>query len=92
VIPNRITEIEKGEEVLLEIADLTAYALYRCVHKSDANYNIPETRYLVELRGRFYADNKTGKILNFGVKPIHYLSKLKLDPDVRQVLEQLVKN
>jgi hypothetical protein len=72
----------KGEKPSMQIADLVAHALFKSVDKSRANFHIPETRYLNELRSRFFNCPNTAKIINFGIKPVHQLSELKLDPDV----------
>lgn len=80
--PFGFTERAKDEEDLLKFADLAAHAVYQCVNKNDRNFNIPESRYVVELQSRFGADEK-GKVLNYGLKCIHSLEDLQLDEDVQ---------
>jgi len=86
--PSLIVSHSKGEEPLLKYADIASYSVYQCANKSKANYFIPEPRYLLELSKRFGAD-ESGKVLNTGIKCIHKLSDLQLDPDIESVLTGL---
>lgn len=87
--PLRIRKLQKHKAPLLQLADLSAHALYSCVNKSQANYHIPESRYLYELRSKFFKDKSTGSIIDRGVKPIHKLSDLGLDPEIHLFLSSL---
>ena len=40
--PQKITTRKKSDEPILRFADLVAHALYKCVDKSEKNFNIPE--------------------------------------------------
>ena len=89
ITPNSIIVKEKEEEPLLQTADLVAHALFKCVHKEDRNFHIPETRYITELRKCFFSDEDSGKIEGYGIKAVHYLSDLTLDDDVFEVINNL---
>lgn len=88
----KITKLPKEEEPLLQIADLVAHALYRCVDKTEGNYSISEKRYLDELRTRFFHSEKDGKVDNFGIKSVHNVKQLQLDEDMCQFLTELNVN
>ena len=79
---------EKREEDLLKFADLAAYSVYQCVNKIDANFRIPEPRYLLEISRRFGCDSN-GLILGTGIKCIHNLEQLDLDDDIRAMFVKL---
>lgn len=85
----RIYEKEKLEEPLLQLPDLVSYALYRCLDRTDNNYNVLEPRYLVELKNKFYSKPKDGKIVDWGIRAIHSLGQLELPIEVRRVLREL---
>ena len=72
---------KKGEENLLEIADFVSHAVYQLANKTDRNFYIPEFRYFQEISSRF-AGNERGQILGYGLKCIHSLGQLNLDPDI----------
>lgn len=78
----RITATPKAEETLLQLPDLVAHAIYKCVDKSNGCFRITESRYLKEIADLFFADPKTGKVIGKGLKPIHSLRNLNLDDDV----------
>lgn len=82
--PFGFVQKQKDEEKLLKFADLTAHAVYQCVNKTDKNFQIPETRYLSELAVRFGADT-SGRVINHGIKCVHSLEGLELDPDVKEL-------
>lgn len=79
----------KNGEPLLQPADLVAHALFKCVDKTRTNFQIPEPRYLRELKGAFFHDTKTGLIDNYGIKAVHHLSELSLDDDIHSFLTKL---
>jgi hypothetical protein len=85
---DKIYVVKKAELPTLQLADIVAHALYRCVNQSDNNYGVIETRYLEELRTSFFAGDKS-KILNYGIKCIHNISDLKLQPSVKEYLNLL---
>lgn len=79
----------KEEESLLQIPDLVAHALYKCVDLSNGCYLITEPRYLSEIANRFYGDKQNKLIVGKGLKPIHHLRALKLDPEIFTFFESL---
>ncbi|WP_018688110.1 DUF3800 domain-containing protein [Ahrensia kielensis] len=85
----KIRTSPKGDKPSMQIADLVAHSLFKSVDKSKANFHIPETRYLNELRTRFFNCPETAKIINFGIKPVHKLPELKLDDDVHLFFKNL---
>ncbi|MDR7147188.1 DUF3800 domain-containing protein [Rhizobium sp. BE258] len=85
----RIVARPKKDMLTLCLADLVAHALYKCVDKSDRDFQIPESRYLKELSSKFYADKKNKSILGYGIKCIHNVDKLDLDDDIVEVLKNL---
>ena len=89
VEPMSISAVPKGDQPLLQLGDLVAHALYKCVDKTPRNYNIPEPRYLKELTDCFFSDSRTGRIEGFGIKSVHRLSELQLDPDVCDFIAQM---
>ncbi len=84
--PFSISTEPKGGEDLLEIADFVAHAVYQCTNKIPQNHFIPEPRYFTELSSRF-AGNEKGLLLNTGLKCIHDIAQLELDPDIRRLFE-----
>lgn len=86
--PFAIVSRSKEEEPLLKYADIASYSVYQCANKSEANFFIPEPRYLLELSKRFGVD-ESGKVLHTGIKCIHKLSDLRLDPEIETTLTQL---
>lgn len=81
---------KKAEEPLLEIADLVAHALYKCVDKSKNNFGIPEPRYLCEISTRFFGHPDTLLLVGGGLHCVHQLRDLKLDHDVETVMSKLI--
>lgn len=79
---------EKKEESLLKFADLASYSVYQCVNKIEANFKIPEPRYLLEISQRFGCDIK-GLVLGTGIKCIHELDSLLLDEDINRMFRSL---
>ena len=72
----------KNEEPIIQIADLVAHALYKCVDKTDKNFGIPEPRYLRELSSHFFGHPETGLIVGAGLHCVHSLRDVQLDADV----------
>ena len=86
---DRIEVRKKSEEPLLQIADLVAHSLYKCVDKSDKNHGIPEPRYVRELGPRFFGHPNGEKVVGAGIYCVHSIKSLKLDVDVADTLEKL---
>ena len=80
----------KLEEPLLQMADLVAHALYKCVDKQDKNHFITEPRYLRELSPRFFGDPTTQTVSGAGLYLVHQLSDLNLDPEVEEMMNAMV--
>lgn len=89
---SNITTKTKGEEPLLQMADLVAHALYKCVDKQDKNHFISEPRYLRELGPRFFGHPTTRKVAGSGLYLVHKMSDLDLDPDVEEVIQKMISD
>ena len=87
--PFSITSEKKKTEPLFFIPDFGAHALYQCFNKSPQNFDIPETRYLHELRSVFHRNEKTLLIDGYGIKYIQTIGQLHADPDVSVFLKRL---
>ncbi len=83
---------KKSEEPLLQVADLVAHALYKCVDKQDKNHGIPEPRYLRELSPHFFGHPDTHAVVGSGIYCVHTPAALKLDADVQILLEAMLAN
>lgn len=82
----KITAKEKGEEPILALADLLAHSLYRCVDRSNGVLGITEPRYFSELLELFYS-NQNGHILGFGVKAIHKVQDIQVEPHIASLFQ-----
>ena len=83
---DNIKIMTKNEEPIIQIADLVAHALYKCVDKTDKNFRIPEPRYLRELSSHFFGHPETGLIVGAGLHCVHSLRDVQLDADVEAEL------
>ncbi|MFW8637601.1 hypothetical protein [Cribrihabitans pelagius] len=81
ITPHRIRAQAKKDEILLSLADLTAFSLYQSVSKLHSNFGYPEFHYMRELRPKFWNNPKGKKIANFGVKYIQGPFKMNLEGD-----------
>lgn len=81
--PFAISVRKKGEEDLLEVADFVAHAVFQAANRSCHNFEIPETRYLREISSCFAGDAK-GSLVDVGLKCVHNIDDLNLDPDVQR--------
>lgn len=84
--PFSISFEKKQKEKCFFLSDFGAHALYSCFNKSRHNFEIPETRYLQELRNVFHRDEETKKICGTGIKFIQTLSHIQADEDVNEFL------
>jgi len=89
---NKIVSKEKGDEPLLQIADLVAHALYKCVDKTETNFGITEPRYLRELSPHFFGHPKTKIVSGAGLYCVHSPRDLKADPDVDEIISNMIAN
>ncbi len=87
--PERIITRSKQEEPLLQLCDLVAHSLYRCAERNQGNLGVTESRYLRELRSRFYSDRANKKVIGRGIKAVHSLDQLHLEEDIKAELETL---
>ncbi len=83
---SKIVDAPKSKEPLLQLADLTAHALFKAVDKSENNHHIPEPRYLSEILKRFYCDKDTGKVIQHGLMALHSLTEVQLDAEVNDMI------
>lgn len=86
---DNIHEKPKADEPLLQMSDLVAHSLYKCVDKSRASFSLTEPRYLIELKDRLFRDAHTQMVIGKGVQPIYSLGHLKLDDDIKSALLSL---
>ncbi|MFG6283382.1 hypothetical protein [Sphingomonas sp. S6] len=80
----------KSEDSALQVADLVAHALYKCVDHQDKNHFISEPRYLRELGPHFFGNPESGKVSGAGLYLVHSASDLNLDKDVEEVISNMV--
>lgn len=90
VNPEGIRSAPKASEPMLQLADLVAHALFRCVDDGPSTFGVKETWYVNELRNRFYCDSGTGKVIGSGIYAVHKLSDIKAEKQVDDFLEDLV--
>lgn len=81
--PFAIVSRPKGSEAMLDVADFVAHATYQCTNRSRQNFGIPEPRYFLEIASRFAGDGERSA-LGVGIKPVHSLSQLNLEPEIEQ--------
>lgn len=86
---DKITTKKKTEECLLEIADLVAHSIYKCVDKYEKNFGIPELRYVRELSGRFFGHPETKIVVGAGLYCVHSIENIELDADVKEIVAGL---
>ncbi len=92
IAPHRLNVVAKKDDILLTLADLTAFSLYQSVSKSHSNFGYPEFRYMRELRSRFWKNPKGNKIANFGVKYLQGPFKMNLEGDALKFALSLYKD
>lgn len=84
---DKISAVPKADETLLQIADLVAHALFKCVDKPHSCFEITEPRYLQEIKSTFYSDPESGSVFGIGIKPVHRISQLNLDNNIKKLFE-----
>lgn len=87
---SNIVAKKKDEEPLLQVADLIAHSLYRCVDKCGKNLFTTEPRYIRELSTSFFGNPQTQLVPGAGLYLVHTIKDLELDPDVEQVINEMV--
>lgn len=85
-----IVERKKKDEPLLQIADLVAHSLYKCVDRQSRNFEITEPRYVRELASNFFGNPKTNKVIGGRLYCVHSVGDLNVDPEVERALKSLV--
>ncbi|CUH76868.1 hypothetical protein TRM7557_01102 [Tritonibacter multivorans] len=86
ILPSRIRAVSKKDEELLEYADLVAFAVSAAITPSKANFGVPEQRYLRELKCRFFKDEVSCAVGEFGLK-VFKRSSIKFDPSSKEFLD-----
>lgn len=81
---------KKSEEPLLQLADLVAHSIYKCVDRVDRNLRITEARYVRELAPIFFGNPESGQVVGAGLYCVHSLRDLRLDRDVEDTLKGLI--
>jgi len=84
--PNRLVAIPKTKDNLLSLSDLAAFSVAAALNPSAANFGVPEQRYLRELKGKFFKDDASAAIGEFGLK-IFKRHSLKLDATTKSFVE-----
>ena len=84
---DNILATPKSEEPLLQLSDLVAHSLYKCVDKPRSCYELTEPRYFNELKSKFYHNTESGQIIGYGLKVIHALKQLNLDSDISKLFQ-----
>lgn len=87
---NNIKVMKKNEEPILQLADLVAHCLYKCVDRPIRYFGITEPRYLKELAPRFFGHPESHAVLGAGLYCVHSTGSLKLDPEVEEVIEKML--
>lgn len=87
--PETIISRPKDDEPILQIADLVAHALFRCVDDGPSAYGIKETRYIEELRRRFFSERVSKRVTGHGIFPVHKIEHIRADPEVELFLSNL---
>lgn len=82
VNPYSIQAKPKGEEPLLQFADLVAHGFFKCVDDGPSSFGVFETRYVAEIKDKIFADPKSGDPFKWGIFPIHSWRDLKLNEEV----------
>ncbi|MFQ1700066.1 DUF3800 domain-containing protein [Loktanella agnita] len=82
--PFGISTLKKGESEMLEISDFVAHAVFQCSNSTEANFNIPEPRYFVELSSRFAGD-ENGCPIGSGIKFIHDIGMMRFEPAIEKM-------
>lgn len=83
-----ISAVKKKDDLSLALADIGAHALFTALRRDSETFAINETRYLRELSPVFMA-SRTGKIIPYGIKPIHTIEDLATDPITAEELKRL---
>ena len=80
-----IIVVKKKNEPCIRVADIGAHALFCCVRKDNRIFSVTETRYLRELAPVFLA-GQNGRIVPYGLKPIHTIDDLNAEKEVASTL------
>lgn len=86
ILPARISAEPKTSDPLVCYADLVAFSVAAAINASRANFGVPEQRYMRELKNRFFADEESGVIGEFGLK-VFKRHSLKVDSETKRFIE-----
>lgn len=86
---NAITAKEKSSEALLQFGDLVAHALFRCVDDGPRTFGITETRYVDEMRDRFWRSGAKTKAIGQGLYCVHKVADVGANPTVERFFREL---
>jgi hypothetical protein len=89
VNPQSILTSTKSQQPLLQLGDLVAHALFRCVDDGPTTFGVVEPRYVRELRKSFFSDDETGLVCGFGIHPVHTLEEISATSEITAFLKQL---
>jgi hypothetical protein len=85
--PDMIDCSPKAENDLLCFPDLVAFSVAAALNASAANFGVPEQRYLRELKNKFFCDQESNAIGEFGLK-IFKRHELTLDSATSTFIEK----
>ncbi len=86
ILPKSISDIAKSECNLLCLADLVAFSVSAAVNASKSNFEVPEQRYLRELKPLFFRDKDTDTVGEFGLK-LYKRFSMSFDPETKRFLD-----
>ncbi|MEP1611605.1 MAG: DUF3800 domain-containing protein [Roseobacter sp.] len=91
VDPLSIRAEGKKDEILLSLADLTAFSIYQSITETNSNFRLPEQRYLRELKDKFWKDPENGQVAEHGLKYITGLEKMRLQGDALKLAQKFYR-
>lgn len=85
----RISYTVKDDEPMLQVADLVAHSLFKCVDNQPSNYDLTEPRYLKELSPRFFGKPADNLILNAGIYCAYSTRSITLPEEIDEFLKTI---
>lgn len=79
----------KEEDRLLQISDLIAHALYKCVDINIQFFGILEPRYILELSDRFFGNPENNHVLGAGIYCVHNLKDIKVESEIEEIFKHM---
>lgn len=89
--PLGITALAKKDEILLSLADLSAFSLYQSVTQTKTNFFLPEQRYLIELKEKFWKNPEISQVANHGIKYIKGPYSMGLQGDALRLAKKFYR-